>query len=398
MSHPDPPRGHVEVDKEEAVLYRVSESGRDEVELGPLRETALRLLYYLYDRGCEHPGQAVTCSREELVEAVWAGKDLTDPFQALRQLVQRIRRVIEPSSGLYFLVTREGEGYCLYSAPLTASSPQPFTLNPVRLPARFFGRYDLLRDIFELWRGSSPLNFLVQGLPRSGKTSLFLFLHQIARTPPYLLRPRQRADDLAPVLDARYVYVDLHLPPDDRPGVVQSEILAGLGLDSRGVETLGGFRDRIVDEFDGKAIILFDEMHRAFDDPSMEDLWTTLRWLAGRPAARKASFAFAFTWDSNVPLEGLRRRDVSPFFNIFPSSFELGPFSESEALELIESSPVAVQIPDQRWILEESRGWPALLQVLCSERLRAHRREEESEDWKRRAVARCSELQAVLKV
>ncbi|MCU0492340.1 MAG: hypothetical protein MUD01_12165, partial [Chloroflexaceae bacterium] len=54
----------------------------------------------------------------------------------------------------------------------------------------------------------------------------------------------------------------------------------------------------------------------------------------------------------------------SPFFNIF-QRLNVGPLSEAAARELIASSPHPLAPADADWVLAESRGWPALVQLLC---------------------------------
>ena len=60
----------------------------------------------------------------------------------------------------------------------------------------------------------------------------------------------------------------------------------------------------------------------------------------------------------------------SPFFNIF-HTLELGAFTDTEARELIASSPQPFAPADVAWILDQSGRWPSLLQILCQIRLAA---------------------------
>jgi hypothetical protein len=58
----------------------------------------------------------------------------------------------------------------------------------------------------------------------------------------------------------------------------------------------------------------------------------------------------------------------SPFFNIFGYTSWLGPFTSDETRALIDSSPITFPEDDIRWIMEQSEGWPILVQILCRER------------------------------
>jgi hypothetical protein len=60
----------------------------------------------------------------------------------------------------------------------------------------------------------------------------------------------------------------------------------------------------------------------------------------------------------------------SPFFNIF-QRLDVGPLAETEARELIASSPQPFDQSDIAWIIDQSGGWPACLQILCNTLLTA---------------------------
>ena len=71
----------------------------------------------------------------------------------------------------------------------------------------------------------------------------------------------------------------------------------------------------------------------------------------------------------------------SPFFNIFGYTTTLGAMTEPEARELIDSSPIPFTDEDVEWILNQSKCWPLLLQILCRERLFSLEEGEMGEDW-----------------
>jgi hypothetical protein len=65
----------------------------------------------------------------------------------------------------------------------------------------------------------------------------------------------------------------------------------------------------------------------------------------------------------------------------------LGPLSEEEARQLIQSSPIPFSQSDADWIIQHSGCWPALLQILCSTRLVALQENQTDEIWKADALA-----------
>ncbi|RKZ71064.1 MAG: hypothetical protein DRR19_32855 [Candidatus Parabeggiatoa sp. nov. 1] len=83
-------------------------------------------------------------------------------------------------------------------------------------------------------------------------------------------------------------------------------------------------------------------------------------------------------WGDNQP---------SPFLNIIGETVKLGPFTDSEARELLKHTPQPFAETDVEWILEKSGGKPALLQILCDVRLTALEEGETGEGWKGRVGA-----------
>jgi len=72
----------------------------------------------------------------------------------------------------------------------------------------------------------------------------------------------------------------------------------------------------------------------------------------------------------------------SPFFNIFGYTTTLGAMTEVEARDLIDSSPIPFPTEDVEWILNQSKCWPLLLQILCRERLFSLEEGETGDDWR----------------
>ena len=76
----------------------------------------------------------------------------------------------------------------------------------------------------------------------------------------------------------------------------------------------------------------------------------------------------------------------SPFFNIFGYTAILGPLREPEAIDLLTSTPSALTPDETAWMLEQSGGWPILLQILGRERRLAAEESEDEVDWREEAL------------
>jgi hypothetical protein len=59
---------------------------------------------------------------------------------------------------------------------------------------------------------------------------------------------------------------------------------------------------------------------------------------------------------------------------------------------MIASSPEAFAAEDIEWILTQSECWPALLQILCQERLASLEKGETNAAWKERSLSRMSTI------
>jgi hypothetical protein len=255
--------------------------------------------------------------------------------------------------------------------PLEFEMPlAPFVAGPPIINCRqFFGRDDELRRLFGVV-GRFPLQHVaIIGQQRSGKTSLLHYLKQITRTTPNQRRPGQRADWLRQPERYHWVYVDFQ---DIRMGqidVLLPYILNELRLPVPESCTLGAFMDVVSQKLREPAVILLDEIGSALDAPDLDmRFWWSLRSLC----TTQTSGLLGFVLTSQQPpvQQAQSYGKPSPFFNIF-QRMDLGPLTEAAARELIDSSPRPFDAVDIEWILEESRRWPALVQMLCSARLLA---------------------------
>jgi hypothetical protein len=74
----------------------------------------------------------------------------------------------------------------------------------------------------------------------------------------------------------------------------------------------------------------------------------------------------------------------------------LGPLAETEARDLIASSPQPFDPADTAWILAQSGGWPCILQILCHTRLTALDDGERGDAWKQKSLYRMAPYQYLL--
>lgn len=274
-------------------------------------------------------------------------------------------------------------------SPPTPGTPMfaPFSAGaPIMHPRQFFGRERELRRIFDLWKGTPFQNAAVIGPRRSGKSSLLFYLRNILTTPATHLRPGQRNDWLPEPTQQQWVYVDFQDPRiGTRDGLLR-HILVTLNLPTPEICTLEGFLDITTQHWHGRVVILFDEINVALQRyPELDDtFWEGLRSLANNQST--GSLGFVLTSHTAPSKLVSQTGHSSPFFNIFGYTTFLGPLTEKEAHALIASSPITFADSDINWILEQSRCWPILVQILCRERLAALAEDDRSEAWRAEGV------------
>jgi hypothetical protein len=133
-------------------------------------------------------------------------------------------------------------------------------------------------------------------------------------------------------------------------------------------------------------VILMDEIGVGLRRcPELDDeFWESLRSLATNQTGGNLAFVLA-TPKSPIDLAH-NNGHSSPFFNIFGYTTTLRAFPESEARELINSSPLPFATTDIDWILTHSGCWLILLQVLCQERLFRLQDDDVSDEWQREGL------------
>lgn len=273
----------------------------------------------------------------------------------------------------------------LEAPPPPPSSPKqtsPFiTGPPIIEPRYFFGRKKELKRLFNLLKRHPLQNAAIIGKLRTGKTSLLHYLQTITRTSVQQLRPGQKYDWLPHPKDYNWIFIDFQ---DSRMASRERflcAILAGLGLEIPKPCDLDRFMDVVGGRVRSPTVILLDEIGVVLQRcPELDDeFWEGLRSLSSHYANGNLAFVLA-THES--PLELVKHTGhSSPFFNIFGYTATLGPLTEEASRELIASSPIPFSEEDIQWILQESKGLPYLLQILCRERLFSLEEGETGNEW-----------------
>jgi serine/threonine protein kinase len=298
----------------------------------------------------------------------------------------------------------EVEGRLAIEQSITAQSsgaPFPFIAGPpVRDPRLFFGRERELRRLGSLWRQLPLQNAAIIGPRRSGKTSLLLFLRALTGKNPSL-REGQRGDYLPAGRGLSFVFVDFQDPRlGTREGLLR-HLLRGLRLPMPNHERcdLDGFMNRVSDALRTPTVILFDEIGVAIERYRELDtaFWEGLRALSSNQVEGNLAFVLAAHKPPHELAQSTSDPGGSPFFNIFGYTTTLGPLSEGEARELVNSAPLPFSESDIEWILAHSGRWPMLLQILCRERLLLLQERDSSSAWQEEGLRQIAPFTAGLK-
>jgi len=272
----------------------------------------------------------------------------------------------------------------IQSAPLPAEDHPTFIAGPpITHPRPLFVRQRELKRLFNLLKRRPLQNAAIIGARRSGKTSLLHYLKNVTLAPPAQLRPNQRADWLPTPTQYHWILVDFQ---DSRLGSrrgLLSYLLNQLNFPSPKDCNLEQFLEIVSQKLRSPTVILLDEIGVALQRyPELDDaFWEGLRALA----TNQVNGNLAFVLSSQEPPDQLAQHSElgSPFFNIFGYTALLGPLQETEARQLIGSSPQPFPADDIDWILAQSQRWPILLQILCRERLITLEEGDTGPDWRR---------------
>ena len=271
--------------------------------------------------------------------------------------------------------------------PTTNPEASPFiTGSPIIHPQHFFGREKELKRLFNLLKKHPLQNAAIIGKKRSGKTSLLHYLKNITTTPPPQLRPDQKSDWLPQPEKYQWVFVDLQdARMQSREGFLRY-ILESLKMQVPTPCDLDHFMDMVSHNLSSPTVILLDEIGVGLQRcPELDDtFWECLRSLATNQTRGNLAFILA---TPESPLELAKNTGhSSPFFNIFGYTAYLEALTEAEARELIASSPIPFSEADVEWILEKSKCWPLLLQIICRERLFSLEEGETDDSWQEEAL------------
>ncbi|MBD1886369.1 ATP-binding protein [Microcoleus vaginatus] len=266
--------------------------------------------------------------------------------------------------------------------PIFEESSAFITGTPITHPRYFFGRQKELKRLFDLLKRRPLQNAAIIGKRRSGKTSLLQYLKNITTTPTEQLRPGQKSDWLPHPENYRWIFVDFQdSRRQSREGLLRY-ILESLKMSVPNPCDLDRFMDAVSSNLDLPTVILFDEIGVGLQRcPELDDgFWESLRSLATNQTNGNLGFVLA-TPESPIEL-ATSTGHSSPFFNIFGYTTTLAAMTETEARELIGSSPIPFPDEDIEWILTQSKCWPLLLQILCRERLFSLEDGETGDDWR----------------
>jgi hypothetical protein len=246
----------------------------------------------------------------------------------------------------------------------------PFVVGPpIQHCRQFFGRQAQLKRLFD-GVGRFPLqNMALIGRHRSGKTSLLHYIRKITTATPDEVRPGQRTDWLKQPDRYRWVFVDFQdARMCSRAGLLRY-LLDELGMPVPEPCDLIGFMNVVSRNLRMPTVILMDEIGAALEAPELDlPFWWSMRSLGSNQTNGMLSFVLTSHQPPDIQAHAYGK--PSPFFNIF-QRLDVGPLAESEARELIASSPQPFDRSDIDWMIEQSGGWPACLQMLCNTLLTA---------------------------
>lgn len=264
----------------------------------------------------------------------------------------------------------------------------PFVVGPpITRPRQFFGRAQELNRIFGVWKHFPLQNVAVIGRHRAGKTSLLHYLATICTSDPAQLRPNQRTDWLTRPEQYRWVFVDFQDARMGRQERLLRYLLASFDISASEPVTLNYFLDLVSDQLRQPTIVLMDEIGAGLASPELDQqFWWSLRSLGSNYTGGR--LGFVLTAPDAPELLAHEYGKPSPFFNIFGHIVNLGPFTESEARALIGSSPRPFGKEDVDWIVTQSGGWPALIQILCDTYLTALTEGQVGQAWRSEGLRR----------
>lgn len=263
---------------------------------------------------------------------------------------------------------------------------RPFIVGPPILqPRRFFGRERELRRIFGLLDGQQLQHIAISGPQRCGKTSLLHYLCKLHYTQRRFLRPGQKSDWLQNNLNVRWVFIDFQDPRNLTQTGFFDAVLKQLAIEHPPLCTLNQFIGLVCAHLVQPVLLLLDEVQIPLEMLEFDQtFWWGLRSLGSN--LTDGRLGFILSSQRRPEMISAYGGQPSPFLNIFGYHFPIGPFQQQEAQELIASAPQPFSEEDRAWILEQSRCWPILVQILCQKRWESLQAGENNSAWREAAL------------
>lgn len=275
---------------------------------------------------------------------------------------------------------------------LSSFPESPFTTGtPITNPINFYGREKEIKRLFEILKGKTLQNAAIIGSKRSGKTSLLHYLSKINTSPKTQLRKNQKSDWLIKPHIYKWIYIDFQDSRMSSKERVLGKILQSINLNIPDPCNLDHFLDIVDGNITTPTVILMDEVGVALERcPELDNsFWESLRSLVSSPQT-EGNLAFVLSTCESPQLLAKNAGISSPFFNIFGYTTELGSLTQNEAVELINNSPIPFAEDDISWILNESKCWPLLVQILCRIRLLSLQECSIGNNWKNEGLKQIS--------
>jgi ABC-type polar amino acid transport system ATPase subunit len=263
--------------------------------------------------------------------------------------------------------------------------PYPIPGIPIVHPRQFFGQTEALKKIRWAWQSPSLRHIAVIGERRSGKTSLLKYLQTITQTPKMELRldQPQSWNNWLPE-NFQLVEVNFQLATMCKPESLLKNILKQLNLDVPEPCDLIHFSELLKEKLNKPTIILMDEMGAGLQAPELDEcFWQHIKGLA----ENHHKLGFVITAHEPIAKLATESNQGKSFSSIF-ADVSLKALTKDEARNLINSFSHSIAENDTVWILQNSDCHPALLQLICNERIYALEENDNSDTWKQEALQR----------
>ncbi|BAP55683.1 hypothetical protein THII_1386 [Thioploca ingrica] len=371
------------------------------------------LIKYMHDKGISVPELANAIPRIDRPTETLSRKAVYDwrkPPRPLgegtlpseREYVLRLSKILglTPTQRNQFLEAVK-RGYLEREQFVKAKKFEPESINdsapcvvgvPVYNPKQFFGRTKELKMIFDLWTRFPLLHIALIGPKCSGKTSLLYYLQAINKAKPYELRTKQRCDWLTLLPQYRFAQINFANPLNHDQVFLFKNVLAQLDMPIPTPCDLVNFIETVTAHLnDIPTFILLDDIEVGLQSKTLDPaFWGGFRYLGFDASQGKLAFLLTAP---EVPVSPLS--EPSTFIGLFGRVLELSALHEAEADELLDNNAETIRhilnVPepftaeDKVWMLKQSQGWPALLQILCNSRFEAWQADQGNDDWKMKA-------------